>query len=545
MASKSQQYVDQYAEFAMEQMQKYGIPASITLAQGIIESANGQSRLAQAGNNHFGIKASASWLANGGRYGLHSDDRPNEKFCYYDSVRDSYDHHSLILKGSSRYSACFALSADDYRGWANGLQRGGYATNQQYASTLISTIERMNLQQYDQQVMREMAAQGRKPGQGQATASAAPSSVTVTPAATPNPNYSFPLKRDEFLFISSPYGNRIDPMDHSKTQFHKGIDIRCKYEPLLATETGGRVIKTCEATNTAGGKSVTIEYDRADGTKYRVYYCHLSEIKVRVGETVTAGQQIGVSGNTGTRTTGPHLHFSVKQVATDGTERHIDPCAYLAEIAQRGNISLTAMRNGKDLLARYKEQNPIYPDQPASMDVADVNPGQTEPEIETELSPDAWMKKLLCSEDSGINFANSADPIVDMAITLFTSLMVLANKIDQRDAEASIAYATDAALSREIDLSSMVPNLNECHLLIQDIGKPMLTVSNGSGVINHELTSNEMNRLKVILSDSSLSADDKQQRIGALVNNIMAVESASLNYERGAQAASQTITIQR
>lgn len=98
MAGKNQIYAERYAEFAMEQMRLYGIPASVTLAQGILESANGQSRLAQNENNHFGIKATQSWIAGGGRYGLYTDDKPNEKFCSYDNVGDSYAHHSTMVR---------------------------------------------------------------------------------------------------------------------------------------------------------------------------------------------------------------------------------------------------------------------------------------------------------------------------------------------------------------------------------------------------------------------------------------------------------------
>ena len=96
MAGKNQQYAAQYAEYAMEQMRRYGIPASVTLAQGILESANGQSRLAQNENNHFGIKATPAWIAEGGRFGVYTDDKPNEKFCSYDSVGAvSYTHLTL------------------------------------------------------------------------------------------------------------------------------------------------------------------------------------------------------------------------------------------------------------------------------------------------------------------------------------------------------------------------------------------------------------------------------------------------------------------
>ena len=160
--SKNQQYAERYAAEAMEQMKRYGIPASVTLAQGILESRNGQSELSQLGNNHFGVKASKSWLKNGGDYLVYTDDKPNEKFCKYATVGDSYEHHSKILKNNSRYSQCFKLSPDDYKGWTKGIERGGYATNGGYAASLQKIIEINGLQKYDQQVMREMRAEGKK-----------------------------------------------------------------------------------------------------------------------------------------------------------------------------------------------------------------------------------------------------------------------------------------------------------------------------------------------------------------------------------------------
>ena len=104
--SKNKEYAEKYAVFAMEQMRKYGIPASVTLAQGILESSNGQSRLSLNENNHFGIKATPGWIAQGGKYGIYTDDKPNEKFCSYDSVGDSYEHHSKFLVENKRYAEC-------------------------------------------------------------------------------------------------------------------------------------------------------------------------------------------------------------------------------------------------------------------------------------------------------------------------------------------------------------------------------------------------------------------------------------------------------
>jgi len=153
--SKASDYVDKYAEAAMEQMRKYGIPASVTLAQGILESASGQSELSRKGNNHFGIKATRTWLDGGGRYLVYTDDKPNEKFCQYASVADSYEHHSLFLRGNKRYSNLFELSPDDYVGWTRGLQEDGYASSKQYAKSLQSLIRQHGLDRYDRQVMQE------------------------------------------------------------------------------------------------------------------------------------------------------------------------------------------------------------------------------------------------------------------------------------------------------------------------------------------------------------------------------------------------------
>ena len=153
--NKASDYIDKYAEAAMEQMRKYGIPASVTLAQGILESASGQSELSRKGNNHFGIKATKTWLDGGGRYLVYTDDKPNEKFCQYATVADSFEHHSLFLRGNKRYSNLFELSPDDYVGWTRGLQEDGYASSKQYASSLQALIKQNGLDKYDRMVMQE------------------------------------------------------------------------------------------------------------------------------------------------------------------------------------------------------------------------------------------------------------------------------------------------------------------------------------------------------------------------------------------------------
>ena len=138
-------YIDQYAQIAVKQQKEYGIPASITLAQGLLESGAGVSVFAKESNNHFGIKCS-DWT---GDKVYKDDDAKGECFRKYDHVLQSYEDHSLFLKNRPRYAFLFALDATDYEGWAFGLKKAGYATDPAYAYKLISIIENYDLHQYD------------------------------------------------------------------------------------------------------------------------------------------------------------------------------------------------------------------------------------------------------------------------------------------------------------------------------------------------------------------------------------------------------------
>lgn len=539
--SKNQQYAEKYAAEAMEQMKRYGIPASVTLAQGILESSNGQSELSQLGNNHFGVKASGSWLKNGGDYLVYTDDKPNEKFCKYATVGDSYEHHSKILKNSSRYSQCFKLSPDDYKGWTKGIERGGYATNGGYAASLQKIIETNGLQKYDQQVMKEMRTEGKKFGVEQNARSSTSASVSsedtksVGRASTSsidkqaasqkgNGQYSFPVKRDVFLFITSPFGMRQDPMDKSKQQMHKGIDIRARKDDVLATENGGKVVAVNHSTNTGGGKSVTVEYARTDGSKVQTTYMHLSSISVKAGDEVKAGQKLGVSGNTGTRTTGEHLHFGVKNISADGKVRDVDPASYLADIAQKGNLKQQALYNGHDLLAKYRDNSSG---------------------VDTSLSPDDWMKKLLSSEDASTGLSN-ADPIIRMVTTMYGSLLALAVQIDNKSEEEQKAQISEAVSKRQVDLKPLLPTMKECVLSVGENGKAVLQADNGTTKVARELTNAEFSRLSQVLGDTNLSNEAKKMRIAGMVSTIVLTQQASQNYEQVMeQQEGQSQSIQR
>lgn len=146
--SLKKKYIDTYKVLAVEQMKLYGIPASITLAQGMLESGYGESTLAKQSNNHFGVKCHSDW--QGGRT-YANDDQANECFRVYPTVGDSYEDHSKFLLKNKRYASLFQLDKKDYKGWAHGLKSAGYATNPQYATLLISLIEESALHEIDQE----------------------------------------------------------------------------------------------------------------------------------------------------------------------------------------------------------------------------------------------------------------------------------------------------------------------------------------------------------------------------------------------------------
>lgn len=139
------QYVEMYKDLAVREMKRMGVPAAITLAQGILETESGNSALVKKSNNHFGIKCKSSWTAESV---THDDDAKGECFRSYKSAEDSYRDHSNFLRGNDRYSFLFSLDVRDYKAWAYGLKKAGYATNPQYPQILIKHIEQYNLQQY-------------------------------------------------------------------------------------------------------------------------------------------------------------------------------------------------------------------------------------------------------------------------------------------------------------------------------------------------------------------------------------------------------------
>lgn len=190
------EYINRYGSLAISEMKRSGVPASITLAQGMLESNYGRSRLATQGNNHFGIKCHSDW---NGKKIYHDDNRRGECFRSYSSVEDSYRDHSDFLVNGSRYRDLFTLRSTDYKGWAHGLKKAGYATDPKYPSLLISKIEEYRLWAYDTGgtvpaltaqktgAGQVPAAKGSKPVAGAAVSGQVPGKnapdSTVTPGA--------------------------------------------------------------------------------------------------------------------------------------------------------------------------------------------------------------------------------------------------------------------------------------------------------------------------------------------------------------------------
>ena len=210
----AEQYISQFKEAAIADMKKTGVPASITMAQGMFESDYGNSALASIAKNHFGVKCHKDW---GGDTYYMDDDAPNECFRKYNSVEESYDDHSNFLRTRDRYKFLFDLSITDYKGWANGLKQAGYATNPAYADKLIEIIERYNLQALDEggtpQPIVDVKVEKNKEKKNVVNEDNKPIRVKVTPrvkmlnglATINNVPFVYVEKSDSYLKISKQY----------------------------------------------------------------------------------------------------------------------------------------------------------------------------------------------------------------------------------------------------------------------------------------------------------------------------------------------------
>lgn len=202
------EYVSVYEKIAIQQMNQYKIPASITIAQGILESGSGNSTLAKTANNHFGIKCHTDWK---GEKVYYDDDAKNECFRSYSKVEDSYIDHSMFLITRKRYESLFSYSVSDYKAWSHGLKAAGYATNPKYAEELIKLIEELELYKLDGPSISPISTNN--------------SSLILAKKSHENKvDYIVVKKGDSFYQISKRYGLTLSQL-HAYNDFNPEKDI--------------------------------------------------------------------------------------------------------------------------------------------------------------------------------------------------------------------------------------------------------------------------------------------------------------------------------
>lgn len=425
MAISPSEFINRYAPYAMEQQVKYGIPSSVILAQMAVESSWGSSALSRNDNNFFGIKRGSSWT---GRVSYYDDDRPQEAFRSYDNVGQSLSDHSATLLQSRYLRRCPVNDSTDHLGWIKGIKAGGYATASNYVESIENVIGKYGLDRFDRLAVQTAQQQGLPIGYMRGR-----QADYTTPTILLNPlqgHWCMPINL-EGLRVSGEYGESR-PGHH-----HGGIDISTKgqYLPIYGTEDNGRVIAV-KSNNGAAGNMLTVEYNRADGSRLQCTYMHLSKIDVNVGDSVGAGTPLGFSGNTG-RSTGAHLHFETKFFNAKGELQRYDPAEYLAELSFRGNLPVPLDKGGQNLVARYAAQMGYNSSSNAGM--AGQPLGNQDSMMLASLTgsddPNRWLEYLMNKNGEKAEMNN---PLSGLLSTLFMNIMTLAQELQQDDLASNL-----------------------------------------------------------------------------------------------------------
>ena len=321
---------------------------------------------------------------------------------------------------ASRYRNCFNYSSTDYQNWAVQIRAAGYASDKTYAQKLINLIGENQLYKYDQMALEQARQRGVEIGYMRN------SKATSTPTSTPSKQLLNPLQ-----------GNWALPIDLSKVRLssefgvnrpghkHGGLDLSTKGQnlPVFATEDNGKVTAV-KPNNGAAGNMITVEYNRQDGTKFQTTYMHLSQIGVKKDDIVNAGQQIGISGNTGD-STGPHLHFETKVLKQNGEWQRFNPALYLAELEVRGNMPVSLDKNGKDYLAEARSSMSLGSGQAGSQLRQDQNM-RLLANITNSNDPNKWLAYLM--QQNGEQ-ATGQDMFSELISSMFKAALGLVMKI--------------------------------------------------------------------------------------------------------------------
>lgn len=503
-------FFDRYAPIAIDHQIKFGIPASVTLAQMALESSFGQSKLAREGNNYFGMKVHGDYNQSG-RFGYYSDDRPNEKFCHYNSVEESIADHSRLLVNSHYSKYCGTLSSTDYAGWANGVKAAGYATDPRYVKSLTDLIKSNELYSYDQQAiqkagnqtigymrtdaeqyLKNVAENPQTTNQSQQSSQSQYASNLTLLTMETNKLYYLPvIPYEDKITITSDFGKRTHPTTGQVQSLHNGIDIAVKNAPVFATEDQGKVTFVGNVTN--GGNTVKVEYTHSDGKKYEATYMHLNSSNVKVGDVVNAGQQLGISGNTG-RSTGPHLHFEVKEYAQgDSKGKVIDPAQYLNEINVRSgyNVQYINRANGQDILADYKGtmqlNNPLDNYQLANVQMPE---NSLAAHLNTD-NPNEMLNYLMMQNEEK-KLGGTGDIIADLAGTILAAAMAMASQLDL--AEKGQSQTSQQKQFEPIDASTNTETLIERQRESVDAAKAKQLASASFEALNQDSMGQSQNQ---------------------------------------------------
>lgn len=416
MNQTKQEFIDKYKEIAIQQQLKYGVPASITLAQAILESGYGTSKQAKECNNFFGIQAGDSWKGETKNY---LDNEKYHPFRKYSNPEHCFEDHSKILTVNDGKVAqkCKKISATDYQGWAKALAYSPYheSNPKKYQQSLLREISDYNLHDIDLE-----AENRRKNGE---VAKQVDNRHVLQPMSG---NFAMPIDFSKDIEVSSEFGMRKHPTK-GKMMKHNGIDISTKDQhlPVFATEDKGKVVKVGYQEKGAGNY-VTVEYNRPDGNKFRTTYMHLSEVKVKEDDIVNANQQLGVTGSTGA-STGVHLHFEVREF--DGKSfKAVSPVNYLAELQLRSGEPCSLDKGGKDYLAEAKSNMVIgQSPTPESNLLADKT---------NSNDPTKWLAKLM--EQNGEMPGDKQDMISSLISMYFTKALCLVAGLTKSEIEENL-----------------------------------------------------------------------------------------------------------
>lgn len=420
----AEDFIEKYKDIAIEHQIKYGIPASVTLAQACLESAYGTSGGAKNQNMFFGIKANSTWKGEVAQYW--DDEAGKSNFRAYPTPEASFADHARLLTTKHYQNYCGRFAPTDHYNWLIGIKAGRYATDDDYVAKNEGVIRDYGLEKYDKMAMEEAARRKVTCGylKGDRSSFFNPSNTVSNEQVLGNKQYftqsdnlALPIDfSNPNVKVSSNFGD-TKGRDH----VHHGLDISTGGQnlPIHVTQGNGKVVAN-DFEKGGAGNYVKIQYDMPNGKSFQCVYMHLKEKSpLEKDQIVNHNDLVGYTGNTG-HSSGTHLHFEVRELQKDGSWKAVSPVNYLAEISVRTgqqDVALKAQDGKTDYLAQAKSNMAVVP----AGDLAQ----QT-----NSNDPNKWMNLL--AQQSGSTLDDSQDPISSLIKSYFTSLLVVMVRMTDR-----------------------------------------------------------------------------------------------------------------